>query len=190
MPARDGDGAVRVRCVLLVLMVAALAPAGPAAAQDAPPAGIIELDGRPAPALQLERTDGTSVDLATLRGQWVFVHFWATWCGPCRREMPTIERLAAVLPSQQLRIVLVNTSEREDEVWAFLGVVAPSLPSALDEDGRVTDIWQPRGLPSTFLVDPAGRLRYLALGGRPWDEPGYVDFLKRLAATREAAGSG
>jgi thiol-disulfide isomerase/thioredoxin len=181
---------VSVRGVLLGLVLAACVLARPAAAQDAPPPGIIVLDGRPAPALRLERTDGTSVDLAALRGQWVFVHFWATWCGPCRREMPTIESLAGMLPAERLRIVLVNTSEREDEVWAFLGIVAPSLPSALDEDGRVTEIWQPRGLPSTFLVDPAGRLRYLALGGRPWDEPAYVDFLKRLTATREAAGSG
>ena len=166
--------------------------AQPAAAEAglALPSGIIELDGRPAPALRLETTDGVTVDLRSLRGRWVFVHFWASWCGPCRREMPAVERMAAALARERLELVLVNTAEREDEVWAFLGVVAPSLPSALDLDGQVTERWQPRGLPSTFLVDPQGRLRYLALGGRPWDTGPYRAFLEAVTASAQGPGSG
>ncbi len=75
---------------------------------------------------------------------------------------------------------MVNTAETEVELFAFLGAVAPTLLAGnlLDRDGAVTERWQPRGLPSTFLVDPEGRIQYLALGGRPWDSPAYIAFLR------------
>ena len=150
-------------------------------AKDNPlPQGLIALDGRPAPALALSDMDSRSFDLKNSRGHWVFVHFWASWCGPCRREMPTIQRLATAMEKTSLEIVLVNTAETDDEVFTFLGIVAPDLESLMDRDGLVTERWQPRGLPSSFLVDPAGRLRYVALGGRVWDSPDYVSFLRRL----------
>jgi thiol-disulfide isomerase/thioredoxin len=153
-----------------------------AVAAAEPPPGLIQLDGRPAPALKLADLDGRTTDLAALRGRWVMVHFWASWCGPCRREMPTLETLAREIPAERLGMVLVNTAETDDEVFAFLTIVAPSLSTLMDRDGRVTERWQPRGLPSSFLVDPDGRLRYLALGGRQWDSPAYLDFLKFLTA--------
>jgi thiol-disulfide isomerase/thioredoxin len=144
------------------------------------PAGLIGLDGRAAPALKLPDMDGRVTDLAKLRGQWVMVHFWASWCGPCRKEMPTIQSLANKIPPERLRIVLVNTAETDDTAFAFLAIVAPDIETLMDRDGAVTEIWQPRGLPSTFLVDPEGRLRYLALGGRVWDADPYLGFLRRL----------
>ncbi len=145
------------------------------------PQGLIELDGRPAPALRLSDLDGRVIDLETLRGQWVMVHFWASWCTPCRRELPAIARLRARLAPERLRLVMVNTAETDDDVFAFLAAVAPTLDTLLDRDGQVTERWQPRGLPSSFLVDPQGRLRYLALGGRPWDSPPYLTFLRTLS---------
>jgi hypothetical protein len=75
---------------------------------------------------------------------------------------------------------VINTAESEDTVFTFLAAVAPDLVPLMDSDGLVTERWQPRGLPATYLVDPEGRLRYVALGGRPWDTPPYLDFLKRL----------
>ena len=85
------------------------------------------------------------------------------------------------LANSSLEFVLINTAESEDTVFNFLGIVAPDLNPLLDEDGQVTELWQSRGLPSTYLVDPQGQQRYLALGGRPWDETEYMEFLKRLA---------
>jgi thiol-disulfide isomerase/thioredoxin len=153
-----------------------------ASAEPNLPKGIIVLDGKPAPALKLKNMDDESFDLADARGRWAFVHFWASWCGPCRKEMPTIQAMAELLSDKRLEIVMVNTAETDDTVFTFMGIVAPDLIPLMDYDGLVTEAWQPRGLPSTFLVDPQGRLRYLALGGRPWDKPQYIQFLKQVIA--------
>ena len=126
--------------------------------------GLIELEPRNAPALRLQDLDGRVFDLTEARGRWAVVHFWASWCGPCRREMPTVERMAKALADKPVKIVLVNTAENEDAVFSFMSVVAPGLNTLMDHDGSVTERWQPRGLPSTFLVDPDSRLRFVALG--------------------------
>lgn len=167
------------RCALLLFALAA-PPA--LAAEPVPPAGLIALDGRPAPELRLNDMDGKATDLAQLKGRWVLVHFWAGWCGPCRREMPTLAAMQQTLPAGRLTLLLVNTAETDDEVFAFLASVNMDLAPLMDRDGLATRRWQPRGLPSTFIVDPAGRLRYLALGGRDWASPAYLDFLKALTA--------
>ena len=144
------------------------------------PRGIITVDGKDAPELVLKDVNGEIWDLTKSRGKWVFVHFWASWCGPCRKEMPTIQAIASEFKDSGLSIVLVNTSEDEDTIFDFLSTVAPDMNTLLDSDGKVTERWQPRGLPSTYFVDPEGKLRYIALGGRPWDKGEYLGFLKGL----------
>ena len=171
-----------VRCMLLFALGLFH---GLAWAQEIPkPPGLVALDGRIAPALVLSDMDGKVTDLKRLKGRWVIVHFWATWCGPCRKEMPTLQVLQHQLKGTRFALVLVNTAETDDEVFSFLPTVAPELPSLMDRDGLVTERWQPRGLPSSFIVDPAGRLRYLALGGRDWGSPAYVSFLKSLPSRK------
>ena len=147
-----------------------------------PPAGLVALNGRPAPALTLSDMDGKPTDVKQLKGQWILVHFWASWCGPCRREMPTLQALQQKMKETRLAIVLVNTAETDDEVFSFLPTVAPELNTLMDRDGLATERWQPRGLPSSFIVDPEGRLRFLALGGRDWASAEYVSFLHSLLA--------
>lgn len=159
---------------LLYLLLGGLAGAAE------PPRGILAVAPHPAPDLRLPDIDGNTHRLHALRGQWVFVHFWASWCGPCRREMPAIGRLQQDLAAAGLRFMLVNTAEDADTVWTFLGATAPSLESLLDRNGEVTEAWRPRGLPATYLVDPQGRVRFQALGGRPWDAAAYRDFLTQL----------
>lgn len=150
-------------------------------ANDTLPKGIIKLDGRQAPALVLKDLEGAATyNINDSKGRWVFVHFWASWCGPCRREMPLIQSIYAQFEQSRLKIVLINTAESEDVVFTFMGDVAPDLNPLLDLDGTVTERWQPRGLPATYLVDPAGKMRYVALGGRPWDKPEYLNFLNQL----------
>ena len=96
-------------CLLLLLSLAACA--------ESLPPGMMRIDNLPAPALQLDNLDGEAYDLAKTHGHWRFVHFWASWCGPCRREMPGIERMISALGDSELEIVLINTAETEDEVF-------------------------------------------------------------------------
>jgi len=146
------------------------------------PKGILPLAARPAPELALNDLDGNRFDLTLeqKKGRWVFVHFWASWCGPCRREMPAIQRMLEKFTEPPFEVAIVNTAESEDTVFTFLGVLAPDIVPLLDRDGAVTEAWQPRGLPSTYLVDPQGNIRYQALGGRAWDETEYLQFLQTL----------
>ncbi len=164
------------RAWLIVILLAALTASAAVAVEL--PKGMMALTARPAPPLRLADMDGRVTDLSTLRGRWVLVHFWASWCGPCRREMPT---LASMYARTGLTTVLVNTAESDEEVFAFMSVAAPNMESLMDRDGLVTEAWQPRGLPASFLVDPAGQLRYLALGGRDWESAAYLAFLAAVS---------
>lgn len=150
-----------------------------ACATELPP-GVMRTDGAPAPPLQLDNLDGEPYDLARTHGHWRFVHFWASWCGPCRKEMPSIQRMITLLADSNIEFLMVNTAETEDTVFTFLGIVAPDLVPLIDSDGLVTEAWQPRGLPATYLVDPEGRIQYQALGGREWEQPPYLEFLRGL----------
>jgi len=161
-------------CICLVVF------SGIAVGADTLPPGVMRINGIPAPPLQLDNIDGEPYDLRETNGHWRFVHFWASWCGPCRKEMPSIDRMVRALSDSPLEIVLINTAETEDEVFTFLGIVAPDLVPLMDSDGQVTEVWQPRGLPATYLVDPAGKIQYQALGGREWDKPVYLKFLRGL----------
>jgi len=145
-----------------------------------PPKGMVPVQDRVAPPLKLHDVDGRPFDLAAQRGRWVFVHFWASWCGPCRREIPAIQAMLEDSPNPQLVFAMVNTAEDDDTVFEFLGVLAPDIVPLMDRDGQVTEAWQPRGLPSTYLVGPDGAIRYRALGGRPWNDPEYRAFLAGL----------
>ena len=97
------------------------------------PQGVMQVAGKPAPPLQLENLDGEPYDLDDSRGRWRFVHFWASWCGPCRKEMPSIDKLTRLLAGSGLEFVLVNTAETEDSVFSFLGIVAPDLVPLLEQ---------------------------------------------------------
>lgn len=164
--------------VFASLIVSFIAPI--ASSANEAPRGVIKRPGQAAPELKLKTIDGESFDLKDARGRWAFVHFWASWCGPCRREMPTIQEISQKLDSKQWEIVLVNTAEDEDTIFNFISIVAPEMQPLMDLDGVVTERWKSRGLPSTFLVDPKGRIQYLALGGRPWNRDEYVKFLIAL----------
>lgn len=144
------------------------------------PKGMIALSEEVAPDFQLTDNNGGSIRLSELKGHWLFVHFWASWCGPCREELPKIEKLIASFHNKPLKFVLINTAETDDTVFEFLGTLSIDVQTFMDRDGQVTEQWKPRGLPTTILVDPHGQKRFLVMGGRPWDTPAYRGFLDRL----------
>ncbi len=147
----------------------------------APPKGVLTVsDTVIAPPLRLANSDGEVTELAKLKGRWVMLHFWASWCGPCRVEMPTIQAMSKQPVAKRMELLLVNTAESEDTIFEFLPVVAPDLSTLRDTDGKVTEQWAPRGLPSTYLIDPKGVIRFIALGGRDWNSPAFLSFLDQL----------
>lgn len=147
---------------------------------DELPHKIITMDNSVAANFTISDYDDKQYELKQSRGRWVFLHFWASWCGPCRKEMPIVYQLQKQLADKPIDIIIVNTAEDEDTIFSFLGSVAPDVHSYMDRDGELTEIWAPRGLPTTFFIDPQGRKRYLALGGRPWLDDQYQKFLHSL----------
>jgi len=150
------------------------------------PFGLRVYETGTAPNFKLNNTEGETFELDSTRGQWVFLHFWASWCGPCREEMPTIQGLSEKISDKDLKIVMINTAEDEDTIFTFLAGISIDIDTLMDVDGQVTEIWKPRGLPTTFLIDPNGKVRYQAIGGRNWDKPVYIKFLKSLLQTSSA----
>lgn len=169
--------------ILFICLLSGLAAS--AVADDIkPPFGIRHYDKGLAPDFSLQDMDGETFELKNTRGHWVFLHFWASWCGPCKKEMPAVQRLADTM-KDQLQIVMINTAEDEDTVFTFLAAINVELNSLIDRDGLVTEEWKPRGLPTSFLINPQGEIKYQAIGGRDWDKPEYINFLKQLIAASD-----
>ena len=142
--------------------------------------GFLDLNKKQAFDFKLKNMDGVEIDSKSLRGHWVFLHFWASWCGPCRKELPAIQAMIQSKHVKKVRFILVNTAETEDIVFNFFGVIGVDLPTLLDTTGEVTEKFKPRGLPTTIIIDPQGKMRYLFFGGRPWNTKPYQDFLNQL----------
>jgi len=125
--------------------------------------------GAPAPDFALATPDGKQhLSLASLRGKVVLLNFWATWCPPCREEMPSIERLHQEFRNQGLAVVAVDLQESPKQVARFMRDFRLNFPAVLDAEGKVAAQYQVRALPATFLVDRAGRVVGQALGPRDW----------------------
>ena len=169
-----------LQCLILLSGLLMISLPDAAVAKEKLPFGIREYNIGLAPDFELDDIDGEAFDLKSTRGRWVFLHFWASWCGPCREEMPTIQALSETIDEDKLHFVLVNVAEDEDTIFNFLGIVAPNLISLMDQDGLISEIWKPRGLPTTFLIDPDGMVRYQAIGGREWSQPIYTQFVQSL----------
>lgn len=165
--------------LLLLLLLLGSSSINAAKEKDTP-FGIRNYEIGAAKNFSLHDIDGEPFELDSTRGHWVFLHFWASWCGPCREEMPVIQQLADQFVSEELQIVMVNTAEDEDTIFEFLATINVDLNSLLDKDGLVTEEWKPRGLPTTFLIDPQGQVMYQAIGGRDWGKKEYVAFIRRL----------
>lgn len=135
-----------------------------------------------APDFVLSDLDGKAQRLSAYKDKIVLVNFWATWCPPCRREMPSMERLYQKLKGESFMILAVDQNESFDLVFAFTGQLdpAPSFPLLLDEKGMVPPSWGVQGLPTSFIVDKQGRIAYRAVGGREFDHPNIEALIRKL----------
>jgi peroxiredoxin len=125
-----------------------------------------------APDFTLPDVEGRPVQLRELRGQVVFLNFWATWCPPCRLEMPSMERLYQSFKQTAFAMLAVSIDRQGVEaVQPFLAELRLTFPALLDRQSEVARRYGLRGLPTTYLIDPQGRLIGAAVGGREWDRP-------------------
>jgi peroxiredoxin len=122
-----------------------------------------------APDFTLPDVEGRPVRLRELRGKLVFLNFWATWCPPCRLEMPSMERLYQTFKETEFAMLAVSIDRQGVEaVKPFVEELQLTFPALLDQKSEVARQYGLRGLPSTYLIDPEGRLIGAAVGGRDW----------------------
>ena len=137
-----------------------------------------------APDFTLEDMDGESYKLHDYRGKVVLVNFWATWCPPCRKEMPALEALYKKLDGDSFAVLAVNQWEDPDHVFAYTGElnVFPTFPILFDPESKISADYGVKGLPTSFLIDKEGRLAYRAIGGRDFDHSEVEQLIQRLLA--------
>ena len=140
------------------------------------------------PVLALPDLTGRTVDLRELRGRVVLVNFWATWCEPCREEMPSIGRLRERLAGKPFEVLLVNFGEGTPRIEEFLRRENLQLPVLRDADKAAAAAWRAGGLPMTFLVDARGRVRYSVFGEKDWNGGEALTAVERLVAEAGRAG--
>mgnify|MGYP000978751971 CR=1 FL=1 len=133
-----------------------------------------QLPVQPAPKLSLRTLDKGSVDLNQLRGNVVLVNFWAVWCPPCRKELPSMNRLMGV-----------NEGESPDEIRAFLTQIPVNFPILLDSEGAFLKPWKVFAFPTSYVIDKQGRLRLGLFGSIEWDSPEAVAQLELLLAEHD-----
>lgn len=131
---------------------------------------------------ELQDMDEETVKLSDYRGKVVLLNFWATWCPPCIREMPSMERLHQKVDADDFKVIAINQMEDADEVFAFTGQleIDPTFEILFDTTSSVSQDYAVRGLPTTYLIDKKGKIRYRAIGGREFDHAEVVKLIESL----------
>ncbi len=127
-------------------------------------------DGGTTPPLALSDLEGRPHRLESYRGRVVLLNFWATWCEPCRDEMPGIERLRRSLEGQPFTVLAVNLAEPPSRIRAFLERMPLGFAILLDRDAAAAKAWKARILPASYLIGPDGRIRYSHVGEIDWSQ--------------------
>jgi peroxiredoxin len=120
--------------------------------------------GGPAPDFTLQDLGGNDVTLSSFRGQVVLINFWATWCEPCRVEMPALQRRYDALKDQGFVVLAVNLDEPITEVSAFANAYGLTFPVLLDPGEEVNSLYRVMGYPTTFIVDREATINQLRIG--------------------------
>lgn len=133
----------------------------------------------------LEDLRGSMVSLKDFQGKVIFLNFWASWCGPCRIEMPAMELLWQIFQDDDFVILAVDVREKRDEVSSFIENNSYTFPVLLDSWGRVANIYSVRYYPTTFLIDREGKVVGKAVGAREWASKDSFDLIKYLLDKKE-----
>jgi peroxiredoxin len=181
----NGSAAIDRRRFLLGAAGLVLVPAG--AARAAPPDVFARVGQRiAAPDFSLEDADGKVWKLSAFSGRVVVVNFWASWCPPCRRELPSLDSLYRATAAKGVMVLGVNAGEPWETVAAFTAGLEQQLtfPILTDEKGSVMQSWQVKALPATYVVDRGGRIVLRALGGRDFSRADAIGDVTQLALAK------
>lgn len=163
--------------LLSVLILPATAAAGRVSKGTAPEIGYS------APNFELTDLNGSEVEFASHRGKVILLNFWATWCGPCRIELPGVQALADDYRGRGFEVITVaGDSAGAEKVGPFVEEMGLTLLTLIDADGNVADMYRVRGLPMTFLIDKNGVIVNILLGYFDWNEKQYRDLVDTLLA--------
>jgi cytochrome c biogenesis protein CcmG, thiol:disulfide interchange protein DsbE len=149
--------------IALADLPAGLGRGYPVAQVDSQPtAGGLLTQGEPAPDFAMVLDDGRYLRLSELQGKPVVLNFWATWCGPCRLEMPELVKAAGADPN--LVVLATDVQEARSPVEDFAAAFRMNLPIVLDKDGKVRNLYRVPGLPTTYFIDTTGRIASVVVG--------------------------
>jgi len=125
-------------------------------------------DSAPTPDFSLTTPEGKKISLKDFRGKTIFLNFWATWCVPCREEMPAMEKLYQEYKDNNFVILAVNVKDRKQEAMAFIKELKLTYPVALDPEAEVAQLYGAWGLPTTYLIGPKGEGLARGWGPAEW----------------------
>lgn len=135
---------------------------------------------RKAPQFALQGLDQQIHRLADFSGKVVVVNFWASWCVPCRQELPSMNRASQALSDEAVVWFAVNVGEDRGAVEAFLRDYPIAFTVLLDTDGQVSNKWWVTGMPTTFVINPQGEIEHQIVGKREWDDAKHLQLVRRL----------
>lgn len=133
-----------------------------------------------APDFTLKSLEGTNLRLEEYRGQVVLINFWASWCGPCRQEMPLLDRLHHRYEDTGFAVLGVNVEGEVAPAQKIVDKTKVTFPVLIDEQQKVSELYSLEAMPSTVVVDRDGVVRYIHRGYKPGDEAKYVEVVKQL----------
>lgn len=137
-------------------------------------------DRSAAPDFTLSDPAGKKVSLKDYRGKIVFLNFWASWCSPCRAEMPGMDRLYREFKDKGLEMLAVNVKDKRDDALRFMKELKISYPVAMDPEGEVGLLYGAWGMPTTYLIDRKGQVLARMWGPADWYSPGARNLIRTL----------
>jgi peroxiredoxin len=145
-----------------------------------PAVASIGLSGQPAPDFALKTNTGENMRLADLKGDVVMINFWATWCGPCREEMPLLDELYTRYSRVGFNLVGVNIDDDPARAREMIEALGVGFPVVFDSDKRVSQLYEVQAMPVTILLDRDGVVRYVHHGYKPGYEDKYLEQIREL----------
>jgi thiol-disulfide isomerase/thioredoxin len=172
------------RVLLFAMLALAVTVAGCSKDKDKQPATAAKsaaAEGAQAPDFSVNDLNGKSVTLSQLRGKVVLVNFWATWCPPCREEIPSMVKLNQFMAGKPYQMLALSIDEGgKQAIEEFFKSSGHTLPAYLDGEQKVGRVYGITGVPETFILDKNGIIVKKVVGGMDWNSPEVISYLEGL----------